>query len=206
MLDVDVAQDRDVVVERAAQSGELSGTALDEALVRDIGTDDHVAADEVRAYERGDGHCLQARVAQEVDPHRERGLAAHFADDDAHRGDGHSWHRLAEERRVAHVLDDEPIETGALKDRRLLERDLDDLVEAQLAARRAGQRRQVDHADERPAPKQLRRRHDGSLLIHPLNLHACPPPAFSRISSAASIGEGGVPGAPLVAAEPPCRR
>ena len=159
VLDVDVAQDGHVAVERAAQARQLRGTALDDALVGHVGADDDVAADEVGAHDRRDREGLEARVAQEVDTDREVGRLAHGPHDDGHGGHGDGRHRLAEEGRVADVLDDHGIHAGALEEGSLRQRVFDDLVQAQLAAGRAGQRRQVDHAEERPAAQQLGHRH-----------------------------------------------
>ena len=151
---------------RVAQARELGGTALDDPLVRDVRTDDHVAADEIGAGDAGDGQRLQARVAQDVHADLQSAGLADLAHDHAHRGDGDGLDLLAKERGVTDVLDDRAIEARPFQDRRFRERELDHGVEVHRRARRPRQRRQVDHPDERlRAEERLHVGHGGRIRL-----------------------------------------
>ena len=145
---MDIAEHGHVMVQRGTQPRQLRCTALDDALVGHVGADDDVAADEVGAHDGCDGERLEAGVAQKVDADRQVGRLAHGPHDDGHRSHGDGRHRLTEERRVADVLDDDGVHARALEDGSLLQRVVDDLVQAQLPTRGTRQRRKVDHAEE----------------------------------------------------------
>jgi hypothetical protein len=121
-----------------------------DALVGEHGAGVDVDADERAAGGDGDGQRRARVVLQDVDAEGHAGQRApHLGGDDGHgrhRGRGHA---LGRERRVAVVLDEQRVDAALDEGARVGEGPRDDGVHRAVPAGASGQRRQMDHADER---------------------------------------------------------
>jgi hypothetical protein len=149
---VHVREDADVArVDPLAESGRLVRSPLEDPLVGHASADVDVDADEVTAGGCGGRDRPRAVVPEDVDPDREVGRLADRPGEARQVGDDVRRDVLGVERGVAEVLDHQGVDAAGGEPFGVTAGDLVEALAAApgVVAGRAGQRRQVDHPDDR---------------------------------------------------------
>ena len=150
VLAADVGEDRHVGAEQAPVAERAVRVGLHDALVGEHRAGVDVDADEFGADRGGDGQRRARVVLQHV--HAERGSRQRSADLGGDHADGRHGGRLdapGRERRVAEVLDEHRVHAALDEGVGVGECGGHDARHRPVPSRAAGQRREVDHADDR---------------------------------------------------------
>src|SRR5712691_6356123 len=161
MLALDVGEDLDVGAEEPAVTQRVIGLGLHDALVGHDGAGVDVDADELGAGRGGNGQRGARVVLQHVDADGHAGQgAADGGHEDGHGRDGAGLDVARRERRVPVVLDEQGVHAALDEDGGVGHRGHGRALHRAVPAGAAGQRRQVNHADERASQA-----HAGSEIV-----------------------------------------
>lgn len=152
VLDKDIRQDRDRGSELCAAAKGCVGFAFDESLIRDVGADVHVDADEVRPGGRRNAEGGTRIVSQAVDPERPVEVLPDLEDRSGDRRNLVRRQRAVGvpfgERDRPEVLHHDPIDTALAQGTCVRDRMGDHGIEPFAGLRITGHRRKVDHAED----------------------------------------------------------